>query len=284
MYIVEKLGYQVQADAQETKQVVTAQFENHQRDQINAWLSAPDPSTNHNIATDLRHPDTGQWFLDSNEYRDWKAKLNNSLWLHGMPGCGKTVLSSTIIEDLENENTLPASDVLYFYFDFNDINKQSFEKMLRSLVSQLYQQHRPSRQHLNQLYSSCKDGKEQPSTQALITTFQSITRATNNVVIVLDALDECEARRDLLNWLASQKSESARVLLTSRKEGDINVSLSKWIPAAAIVPIQEGTVDEDIRKVVHSRIAEDEDLQRWKGLPGVQKEIETALMEKSGGM
>lgn len=284
MCVVEIVGRQVQSNVRDTKQVVTAHFEDYRRQQIEKWLSPPDPSTNHNIATSLRHPKTGRWFLDSNKYRDWKAKLNDCLWLHGIPGCGKTVLSSAIIEDLGEGDILLASRVLYFYFDFNDTSKQSFEKMLRSLVSQLYQQHRPSQQHLHQLYSSCKDGKEQPSTQALITTFQSMTGAAKNVVIVLDALDECEARRDLLNWLALQKPESARVLLTSRKEGDIDASLSKQIPAAGIVPIQEGIVDEDIRKVVHSRIAEDEDLQRWKGSLEVQKEIETALMEKAAGM
>ncbi|WPA97796.1 uncharacterized protein RHO25_002407 [Cercospora beticola] len=284
LHNIEKIGNQVQADIQATRHVVTAQLGDHQEQQIDKWLSPPDPSTNYNIATDLRHPNTGRWFLDSDEYIIWKANPSAPLWLNGIPGCGKTILSSAIIEDLKDGADTSGFIVLFHYFDFNDSSKQSFDKMLRSLVAQLYQQHEPCRHHVHQLHSSCKDGNEQPSTQALATILQSMTSDARNVTIVLDALDECETRRDLLHWLASHHLEKIRVLLTSRKEGDIEASFSKWIPAAAVVPIQERTVDEDIRKVVRSRIHHDEDLQRWKKWPEVQKEIETALIEKAGGM
>jgi hypothetical protein len=45
-----------------------------------------------------------------------------------MPGCGKTILSSTIVEDLEK--TLPLPTLLYFYFDFSDVYKQTLDNMV----------------------------------------------------------------------------------------------------------------------------------------------------------
>jgi hypothetical protein len=59
------------------------------------------------------------------------------LWLYGIPGCGKTILSSTIIEDVLYHYHDPTMAVIYFYFDFNDVEKQQYEKMLRSLITQL---------------------------------------------------------------------------------------------------------------------------------------------------
>jgi hypothetical protein len=50
------------------------------------------------------------------------------LWLYGIPGCGKTILSSTIIEDVLYHYHDPTMAVIYFYFDFNDVEKQQYEK------------------------------------------------------------------------------------------------------------------------------------------------------------
>jgi hypothetical protein len=117
---------------------------------------------------------------------------------------------------------------------------------------------------------------------------------------VLDALDECGTRRELtrreltrreltrrelLGWLTSLERNSVHVLLTSRKEDDIETSLTKkWRQTPAVVPIQQDSVDNDIREVVRSRIAEDEEFQRWKDRPEVYKEIETNIMAKADGM
>ncbi|KAH0372123.1 purine and uridine phosphorylase, partial [Aureobasidium melanogenum] len=75
-------------------------LDDHQKE-IRDWLSAPDPSTNYTNALEKRHPDTGLWFIDGEAFERWKGQPNSFLWLHGIPGCGKTVLSSTIIQHLK---------------------------------------------------------------------------------------------------------------------------------------------------------------------------------------
>src|SRR2546423_3629801 len=106
------------------------------REKIERWLSPPDPSTNYNKALRQRQEGTGNWFLQSHAFAKWKTQRNSFLWLYGIPGCGKTILSSTIIEDLKR--TLSRQPLLYFYFDFNDTDKQTLDSMVRSLMSQLY--------------------------------------------------------------------------------------------------------------------------------------------------
>ena len=80
------------------------------REKIERWLSPPDPSTNYNRALQQRQEGTGLWFLQSPMYIQWKTQQNSALWLYGIPGCGKTILSSTIIEDLEK--TLPSAMII----------------------------------------------------------------------------------------------------------------------------------------------------------------------------
>jgi adenylylsulfate kinase-like enzyme len=120
------------------------------RDKIHKWLAAPDPSSNHIDALGTRQATTGSWFIGSPKFANWKRNPNSFLWLYGIPGCGKTILASTIIQDLERchlnlnigatPNPSQIYAVVYFYFAFSDDQKQNYEKMIRSLIKQLSQQ------------------------------------------------------------------------------------------------------------------------------------------------
>jgi Cdc6-like AAA superfamily ATPase len=251
---------------------------------IKSWLDPPDPSTNHIQARKEHHQDTGLWFLTSERYKQWKARLCNTLWLHGIPGCGKTILSSTVIENLKTSCEASNDVLLYFYFNFNDSKKQSFNSLVRSLVFQLYHIQQKSRSSLEQLYSSCKDGREQPQHGQLLTTLHIMLHNAGTTYIILDALDECRTRKELQSWLAKPEVQGLQLFLTSRREQDIECSISSWLAAASIVPIRQGPVDNDILAFIHSNVAEDKELQRWQYMPDVCIEIERKLMEKAGGM
>ena len=253
-------------------------------EKVTRWLSPVDASSNYIQAHSQCHPGTGQWFLESGQYRKWTAKSINSLWLHGIPGCGKSVLSSTIIEDLQRKVDTSEQALLYFFFDFVEPDKQNLDKMLRSLIFRLCQQHASCYKRLDQVFASCQNGREQPSIKSLVAILDSMIAEVGNVKIVLDALDECRTRRELLSWLASLSRSNVQMLVTSRKEEDIESSLTMWMPLSLIVPLQQAAVDDDIRAVVRSKLATDEDLQRWRSMPDVCKKIEKELMAKAGGM
>ncbi|KAF2015084.1 HET-domain-containing protein, partial [Aaosphaeria arxii CBS 175.79] len=129
-------------------------------DKIHKWLSAPDPSTNYHKADKLRQEDTGLWLLNGSKFTKWKKRAASRLWLYGIPGCGKTVLSSTIINHLlQHCNDDRSKVVAYFYFDFNDARKQDPELMLRSLLCQLLQRSFTIPKVVDTLFSSCGNGK-----------------------------------------------------------------------------------------------------------------------------
>ncbi|KAG9757778.1 purine and uridine phosphorylase, partial [Aureobasidium melanogenum] len=254
---------------------------------IHGWLSPPDHNTNQTAALTKRHDGTGQWFVKGEVFTAFKEGKVPFLWLSGIPGCGKTILSSSIIEDLQHSSLAASAVLLYFYFDFSDVRKQTLDDALRSLLWQLTKRGESSFREVEQLYKSCKDGENQPSTQSLIRTLESVLQVIGRVIVVLDVLDECTTRRDLLQWLAetaAKNSSGIQIIATSRKEYDIEVAFAKWLTDDVMVSIQQLEMDKDIQAYVHNRIRSDPDLERWKDKPFVQNEIEVRLMKKAQGM
>jgi hypothetical protein len=228
---------EIRYDVKDTRSAVHDMSLNQRQTDIERWLSPPDPSTNYNKALQQRQEGTGLWFLQSDVYAQWKIQQNSMLWIQGIPGCGKTILSSTLIEDVTT--TLPSSTLLYFYFDFSDFYKQTLDNMIRSLVGQLYHKYEETRTFVDSLYSSCEDGRRQPRCELLCQVFLKMIDSLDSLYIVLDALDECSTRagshsEGLLSWmedLLGSKQRDIHLLVTSRPEQDIQSKLNDIISA-----------------------------------------------------
>ncbi|KAH0534081.1 hypothetical protein FGG08_007315 [Glutinoglossum americanum] len=257
-------------------------------EKIHRWLSAPDPSLNYNEARKKRQAISGAWFIGSKRFAEWKTQPDSFLWLHGIPGCGKTVLSCTIVEDILHYcNHDPTLAVAYFYFDFNDAEKQQHEKMIRSLITQLSIQSASTPRSLESLFSSKMNGMQQPVAGELLATLRQMVQEFDQTFIILDALDECKERQELLmdiNEIARWKNRKLHMLATSRREKEIEEWLEPLINDREKICIQSALVNDDIRAYVHERLQTDWRLRRWQNKPEVQQEIQRTLMDKVDGM
>ncbi|KAK8065228.1 hypothetical protein PG997_011975 [Apiospora hydei] len=249
---------------------------------IRSWLSAPDPAANFNKAREQHQEGTGEWLIQDERYSTWKQEQNSFLWLSGIPGCGKTVLSSYVVADL-TQNSAISRSLLYFYFDFNDEEKQSHDRALRSLITQLYEKRQDLREAVDTLHSTCYQGGQQPSVDSLRMLFQRLLWKASEIWIALDALDECPIRNGLLLWIDGLREAgmSIHILVTSRPEQDIKAAFENFCSENQIIYMQTDMVKDDINAYIRTRTRK---MDRWKNLPEVQREIENALVSRADGM
>ncbi|KAF2111508.1 ankyrin repeat-containing domain protein [Lophiotrema nucula] len=255
---------------------------------IQRWLEAPDPSSNYQEALRQRQNDTGLWFLDSEQYSRWKIENASSLWLYGIPGCGKTILSSTILQNISQHcDSSPEYAVAYFYFNFNDMQKQQLEPMLRSLVCQLSWKCVGIPASFDALFSSHENGKRQPSLEALLEVMHQLMQQLPQVYVILDALDECAQKKELMSMLETMigwRLHNMHLIVTSRREQVIERSVETFVELQNRVWLQSEVIDKDIQKYVRQRLSDDKDLRKWSKDAALQEEIETAIMKGSKGM
>jgi hypothetical protein len=177
--------------------------------------------------------------------------------------------------------------IAYFFFDFNDVKKQDPEAMVRSLLCQLSQQSIRIPAGLDALFSSCESGQRQPSIRALMDALQSMIQELPQIYIVLDALDECAQRVELMEMFETTvkwKEPNLHLLVTSRRERDIESSLQGCVDPQNSICLQSEVVDKDIEHYVRQRLLVDKALSKWSKDIALRQEVETALMEGSKGM
>ncbi|KZP12282.1 hypothetical protein FIBSPDRAFT_985862 [Athelia psychrophila] len=201
-------------------------------EKIEKWMDAPDTSPNFNAARKKHQPDTGSWLLDGSAFKRWKEDPDVLLWLHGGPGCGKTILCAAAIKDIIDFCDSKASTG-YAYFFFDGRNAEAaylvHEKLVRSIIMQLAHRCDEIPVALAEMYRKCDKGTRQPPIEMLEATLVIILDSFDNVYIIIDSLDECSERKDLLKWIqsiASRASGTLHMMATSRSEPDIRRSLN----------------------------------------------------------
>ncbi|KAF5594283.1 ankyrin repeat [Fusarium pseudocircinatum] len=277
--------------ATESNRDIKSLSSNVQDDAILRWLNPADPSVDHNKARKAWHFGTGQWLLTSSQYLTWKSQRDSFLWLSGNSGTGKTVLSSTVIEDIQNSlRELCDSALLYFYITFTDNRKQSLEAILTSLISQLYYKCQKSRPPITSLFSQCGGGRSEPNIEQLKSTFREMLSLTGEVFIVIDALDEYRNRStqrdELFAWIESFGIEpvNTHLLVTSRPENDIKASLETWANPGSIISMDTDIVGRDISEYIRDVVTNSGGFRRWDGHTSTLDEIVHALTTKADGV
>jgi hypothetical protein len=155
------------------------------------------------------------------------------------------------------------------------------------LVAQLSQQCIRILPSLDELFSFCENGQRQPSLDALLKALQELINDFPCTYFVIDALDECENRGELMSimkLISKWKLQGLHVLFTSRREGDIKLTLEGILDDQNILGIQTDAVDHDIQLFVRQRLADEDCLRKWHTDDTIRQRIESSLGEKAHGM
>jgi Cdc6-like AAA superfamily ATPase len=262
-------------------------------DKIKNWLSPPDPWTNHNAARCLHQAETGKWVLENDAYKAWLGGSSRNLWLHGKAGCGKTILSSTMVENVLHHCRQAVNfGCAPFYFTFSDKEKQTYEALLRSLLHQLGNQE-PGLAIIRKKYGQRHDLRGGLSIEILQSWLLDVLAVYDTTFVVLDALDECpedsgylSERSKLFDGLEYLSKEAAnlkinlKILMTSRDVPDIRHRVVD-LPAEQL-PIHAPAVDSDISRYVAEQLSK---VTYFKNLqPKSRHEIQSTITAKADGM
>jgi hypothetical protein len=204
-----------------------------------------------------------------------------------------TLTSSNIVEDLEDMRRSGLALVLYFYFDFKDIEKQSRRALLSSLLVQLGAQSDPFYDILSRLYSSHDHGARQPSDDCLMQCLKEMLslEGQSTVYIIMDGLDECpnkpgmpSPREEVLKVIeefVGLRLPNLRLCITSRPEVDIRNAL--WPLTSHPVSLHEECGQrKDIIDYIKFVVRSDTMMRRWRDED--KKLVIEILSEKADGM
>ena len=89
---------------------------------------------------------------------------------------------------------------------------------------------------------------------------------------------------DILETVAGWQLDNLHLLVTSRKERDIETSLESYVGEEDAICLQRDVVDQDIQRYVQQRLRDDKGLAKWNKDASVRQEIEEALMHGACGM
>jgi hypothetical protein len=186
------------------------------------WLTLTNYGSQQSREFNKRQPGTGQWFLDSVEYQNWLKTEKQTLFCPGIPGAGKTILTSVVVNDLTTRFSHDTSiGIAYIYCDFGRKGEQSTQQLLESLLKQLVQSQSSLPKSLKEL--RIYNRTTRPSLDKIIKTLHSVISEYLRVFIIVDALDEYEAidsprgRLPILSELfALQERYKTNIFATSR--------------------------------------------------------------------
>ncbi|KAH7231001.1 hypothetical protein BKA59DRAFT_409172 [Fusarium tricinctum] len=271
----------IQSTGNETKHAVMSMASDHHFAKIKRWLSPPDCSTNANLARERRHPGTGTWLLNSPAFQEWKLGTRQHLWLYGLAGCGKTILSTTILDHLLQIDT---HTTLAFFFDFSDPGKQKLENLLHSLAVQLYHKGNEAARRLDSLFASHDDGRRQPDTGALSACINTMIQITGKVFVIIDALDECTTREELLHWIRGLASSNAQLLVTGRPEAAFQREIPRSFDEHNCILLDKQAVNTDICSYVEATLKQKADFVDKKLSLSILEEMRDKIGNRADGM
>lgn len=192
--------------------------------------------------------------------------------------------SSNIVEHIKRDcHCDPTLRLAYFYFDFKDEKTTHYKKLICSLILQLSARQSDNSKALDQLYARNNDGDQQPNVNQLVTTLHDILEESPETYIILDALDECVDRQELLKLVQEfldWKIGSLHVLVTSRKERDIETALDPLCTGQ--ISVHDAQDNRDIQLYIDDRLKSDPKLKMWP--VKIREEINEKLKSDAHGM
>ncbi|KAH7022148.1 hypothetical protein EDB80DRAFT_694105 [Ilyonectria destructans] len=228
--------------------------------EVMRWLSPYNSKLQHDKCTKDKFPGSGEWLLAERGFKNWFDPFFCStplLWLNGIPGAGKTVLASTIIDAVQGLVNKDQVRLAYFYCKGTNDTRNNFVAVARGLLSQLV---KGDQDLLLQLYEkgNLQSGEAILRDTSMAKELLDVALDSDKTTyIIIDGIDECrrEERKEICSWFSERVNKlgkddhgNIRCLFVSQEDGIAKKDLV-MVPAIKILPTH---VHKDIRRYVDS--------------------------------
>ncbi|KAK7955119.1 hypothetical protein PG988_015813 [Apiospora saccharicola] len=217
---------QINGIAAGIKQVHQHIFDEKDR-KILDWITPLDYGTQHSDYLQRRHEGTGNWLLDSDEYLEWLNDDHGTLFCPGIPGSGKTILTSMVINDIEDRSKKDTSTAIaYVYLDYRREEDQTVNNLLSCIAKQLGGSQRTLPGALRDIYEKHNAKKTRPHMKEISLALHAVAASYRRVYLVIDALDECQTsngcRAEFLSQIFDlQSQQMIKLFVTCRNIPEI---------------------------------------------------------------
>ena len=181
------------------------------RNNAQRWLS---PS---NVQDDLhRHqleymPGSCDWILEAPQAQDClNAQHSTTMKILGRPGTGKAVLMSFLVSYLAEQSE---KHVLYFFCKASDTEKRETTHVLRTLLSQLLRIDEALYRDLEPLYTRSGRATADSYVDLYSALLLGLSKTTKTIFIMIDAVDESQDAKNLLQALFDTKRVAGGILI-----------------------------------------------------------------------
>ncbi|KAJ7129926.1 hypothetical protein C8R46DRAFT_678042 [Mycena filopes] len=267
--------------AKSVRDVALNQTEYHsasERDKVIEWYSPLNFFRRQADIFSTHQAGTGGWFLETDLINEWILYPGKAVACPGIPGAGKTVLVSILVNDLR---TNPERGVAVIYLHHKEIEAQSPPSLLAGVWRQLiFKRSIPST--VCQLYNDHREQCTRPTLDETYSVLCCTVAEFSEVFIVVDALDEYpEDQRDVLLHCLTTLGANVHLLFTCRP----HINLDHIICPDDLETLEIRANEDDIRRYIDAQIARSWRLSRHvKSCPELRIEIQRRIAARSDGI
>ncbi|TGO53689.1 hypothetical protein BCON_0119g00130 [Botryotinia convoluta] len=248
---------------------------------IEAWLEPTDylndfSEFNRYIAS--RAPGTGIWVCDTSQYQQWHITDDHgSLWVKGVPGAGKSVISTCLLQHLKATENSP---VLSFFFRHIIESNGRSRNLVCDWLAQLLRYSIDLQVALNAIV----DMKLEHFSDGQLWDYLLLgLSSVKKVYCVVNALDEMEIGEEKdfiqrLNNLATFRPQFVKTLMTSRPVQQLQLRLKD--ASVVHISLEDDRVGKDINLFVSQRLG-----NMFEGRnPDLKLSLHSIICDRSAGL
>ncbi|KAL9097442.1 MAG: hypothetical protein Q9165_000338 [Trypethelium subeluteriae] len=228
--------------------------------------------------------DLNNELLERVEFKDWQRTAGKTLWYRGIPGAGKTVFASFIINFLQKTSMHEDVGVAFTYCNYKrDHFAQKPANVLAVLLWHLIRGKCPS--EITHRFEEIRAKHAQPSQDDYCKMLKIAIAKYSRVYIVIDALDEYPEKDGFRTELLLELNKmlpNASFLITSRPIAITEDHLSEFHPTQLDIQAR----DDDIVNYISGRLTDFKGIARRliKDTPGLEAEVTKEIVTKACGM